>query len=886
MSLLALGCSATALPPLHSSANWTTERLLSISSQAAARDFYLRIMPLGASITRGDPHAPGDPHGNGYRKALRDKLRADGWKVNMVGNVNYGDMADNDNEGWPGYRVSEVSNKASTSVPLWKPNLILINAGTNDAGQDGSVEPVATTGLRMKALLENIFKLVPDTIVIFSTLLPNNGPKPVESVNAKDVSRQYRALYREMIGSDESKPRMKILLADMDDGFITLNDIWDGAHPTMEGARKMAAVWMRAINQANEKNWFSKPRDDVSFVDGDGKTTCEKRYTSGNDDPRGHPQILSASDPLIVDDGPYVHRSTLGSTRMVSPRGSFSNERRFYAQLVDFGAPRAEGRDDGKYSVSRLLIFRTSSHGDGSFDAPVDIDVKDGCPVKGVRWGDVNNDGFDDFICIAPTGEIFVSLNTAGIGQTVPTFRSLGSYHPAIAGFLQERVFLGDIDGDGRVDYCVIHDNEDMQCFRNGGIGEMSGPWEDMGIVFVGKGMGDFRGFRLVDLNGDGRSDLLWISAQGAVTTYINQRGEGKGLAPRWLSAGVTHSGVGEDVGDTRFRVQFGRIYGSGRRDYAHIASSIDQASNTYRVRIFRNLGTGGKYQKGDGAFWGDTTGTGFDDYVWISPVGVVSVFRNKNTKTNFDNYQNGGSWEASISFATGLDRRALHIGDWDGDGKADIIGVTDRKSGLLRIWFNHWNGKDFGWTAQDIAGSAFCNQGWGIGYSDNGHHFADISGNGRIDYLCMEPNGRTTALINEPGGLRNVGQVKASETDTARYRADLKFADVNGEGRADMIWTDKFTGDAITWPNQGEVAAGNSKFTWLRTGPVYQGSSRGSNLHFPSLQGQGRADMVEINPTTGHGWLYFNSCPNGGDDVAGAIPDPNLPVYTPKFTF
>lgn len=218
----------------------------------------------------------------------------------------------------------------------------------------------------------------------------------------------------------------------------------------------------------------------------------------------------------------------------------------------------------------------------------------------------------------------------------------------------------------------------------------MAAPWEDMGIVFAGKGFRDLRGFRLVDINGNGRSDLLWISTQGTVTTYINQRGEGKGLAPRWLPAGVTHSGASEDVGDTRFRVHFGRVYGSGRRDYAHIASSIDQASNTYRVRIVRNLGSGGKFQKGDGAFWGDTTGTGFDDYVWISPIGVVNVFRNKNTKSNFNNYQNGGSWEASISFATGLDRRALHIGDWDGDGKADIIGVTDGKTGRIRVWFNH----------------------------------------------------------------------------------------------------------------------------------------------------------------------------------------------------
>ena len=93
---LSNNCSAASLPFRNfTSPNTVSNGVGNVLSEAAARDFYLRIMPLGASITRGDPHAPGDPHGNGYRKALRDKLRFDGWKVNMVGNVKYGDMADN-----------------------------------------------------------------------------------------------------------------------------------------------------------------------------------------------------------------------------------------------------------------------------------------------------------------------------------------------------------------------------------------------------------------------------------------------------------------------------------------------------------------------------------------------------------------------------------------------------------------------------------------------------------------------------------------------------------------------------------------------------------------------------------------------------------------------
>jgi hypothetical protein len=53
------------------------------------------MMPLGASITRGDPADPEDPDQNGYRKFLRDRLRFDGWEVNMVGSVSsWGNMND------------------------------------------------------------------------------------------------------------------------------------------------------------------------------------------------------------------------------------------------------------------------------------------------------------------------------------------------------------------------------------------------------------------------------------------------------------------------------------------------------------------------------------------------------------------------------------------------------------------------------------------------------------------------------------------------------------------------------------------------------------------------------------------------------------------------
>jgi hypothetical protein len=113
----------------------------------AAKDFYLRVMPLGASITEGLKSTDK----NGYRKWLRAQLRFHGWKVNMVGSKQDGDMADSvgcqgkceastidlanneilysqDNEGHPGWQIEAVHN-AWTGSKWMKPNLVLLNAG-------------------------------------------------------------------------------------------------------------------------------------------------------------------------------------------------------------------------------------------------------------------------------------------------------------------------------------------------------------------------------------------------------------------------------------------------------------------------------------------------------------------------------------------------------------------------------------------------------------------------------------------------------------------------------------------------------------------------------------------------------------------------------------
>lgn len=170
-----------------------------------AFDRTLRIMPLGASITFGLRSFDG----NGYRKYLRDQLRYDGFQVDMVGLNPNGTMKDNvrvysstslyydsdcltavqDNEGWSGYHVVDVHNKFKLSGYL-KPNVVLINVGTNDCRDNDDLTNIAT---RMQNLLNEIWSKSPRALILLSGLVPSRLSEGIDNC-AKDVGNKYANL--------------------------------------------------------------------------------------------------------------------------------------------------------------------------------------------------------------------------------------------------------------------------------------------------------------------------------------------------------------------------------------------------------------------------------------------------------------------------------------------------------------------------------------------------------------------------------------------------------------------------------------------------------------------------------------------------------------------
>lgn len=259
---------------------------------------------------------------------------------------------------------------------------------------------------------------------------------------------------------------------------------------------------------------------------------------------------------------------------------------------------------------------------------------------------------------------------------------------------------------------------------------------------------------------------------------------------------------------------------------------------------------------------YADMNGDGKADFVVIDPTtGALTVYLNNGT--DFPTY---GGWGPPIAFASGAAPASqVVLADVTGDGKADYL-IVDPNTGAVTAWQN--NGGDNGgqpWTnlGQVAKGAA----------SAALVRFADVNGDGKADYLVLDPNtGSVTAWLNNGmdvpggGGWTNVGQVAAGAAPAAM----VQFADLNGDGFADYLVLNPVTGAITAWLNNGMDIPGGSG--WTPIGQIAAGSGAGSLVQFADINGDRAADYLVLQPSNGQttGWLN-----NGGDSTALT---PNLP--------
>ena len=255
---------------------------------------------------------------------------------------------------------------------------------------------------------------------------------------------------------------------------------------------------------------------------------------------------------------------------------------------------------------------------------------------------------------------------------------------------------------------------------------------------------------------------------------------------------------------------------------------------------------------------WSDFDGDGKADILW----------RNISTGENYIWLMNGLSTasQGSVNFvdpASGW--QVQGVGDFDGDGKADIL------------WRNTSTGENYIYLMNGLTiarpGSinSVSDQAWqvkGIG---------DFDGDGKADILWRNSSTGENYiwLMN---GLSTASQGSVNFVDPASGWQVKGIGDFDGDGKADIVWRNSTSGENYLYPMDGTTIKPTRGSFRTVADLAWQIVAVGD------YDGDGKADVLWRHATSGENYLYpmDGTAIKASEGYLRSVPQPNWQIQNP----
>lgn len=389
-----------------------------------------------------------------------------------------------------------------------------------------------------------------------------------------------------------------------------------------------------------------------------------------------------------------------------------------------------------------------------------------------------------DGVCLLPT--LFgYQAGTAGF----PSDGELGSYASGMSWPAGGNLW-GDVNGDGRADFVYLQSGTSTwRVMLSTGTSLAPDTAWGSSTQPIKWDTGDYP--RLTDVNGDGKSDLVYYQAgTGATWRVLLSTGTSFAVDALW---GTTTEGISSYGGSHQFFLV--DVNGDAKTDIVY----LQDGTATWRAAL---SATGTNTLGPDTAIGQQSSGTvsagGYHAHYWADLNGDAKadlmyqkdgsskwrVMLSTGTSLGQDN--EWGSNTAGIKWDTGDGPR---VQDVNGDGKADLVYYQAGTGGTWRVLLS---------TGASFAGDAV----WGTttdGISSyGGSHqvfLVDADGDGRVDLVYLKDGTATWRAALSTHGTNNVlgadgtlGTQSSGTVSTGGYHAHY-LPDVNGDGKADVVY-------------------------------------------------------------------------------------------------
>jgi len=395
-----------------------------------------------------------------------------------------------------------------------------------------------------------------------------------------------------------------------------------------------------------------------------------------------------------------------------------------------------------------------------------------------------------------PTGKItFEDASNGNAAVATPSLDSTTAQvtfaetdYPGGSAYYSASIAVADLNGDGKPDVVAVN------------------PSNNTVDVLIGNGDGTFQGQKgypvgnfptsvaVGDLNGDGHADLVVTNATDGTIGILLGNGDGTFQTQKTLAVGASYVVIGDFNGDGKLdlAVPGGVLLGNGDGTF-QTELPFSGISGIFSLAI------------------GDFNHDGIPDLAVLDPVSQY------NSELSILIGRGDGTFAAPVHYTVAGDAQAVAVGDFNGDGKLDIV-ISSYGQGIGVLLGNG----DGTFQAQTIYSE--------LGDSNGAVTVGDFNGDGKLDVAVanslasyvLQNNGQT--YVFGGGVYIFTGNGDGTFQSPAHYGAgdwrSVAVGDFNGDGRLDLAFASPENSTVPVLLNEWQISAA-AKQVFVLGGPA-----------------------------------------------------------------